>query len=102
MIFSYYLKSTFFLLANGCFIKKKINFEDQYMVHIAVLKKNRFNDYWEIRDQMVELRKKNRCEFPSMSKVLSQLSHFLPHLTRLSMREISEVRNSLHVKCKYE
>lgn len=42
---------------NGCFIKKKINFEDQYMVHIAVLKKNRFTDYWEIRDQMVELRK---------------------------------------------
>lgn len=58
MIFSYYLKSTFFLFANGCFIKKKkINFEDQYMVHIAVLKKNRFNDYWEIRDQIVELRK---------------------------------------------
>lgn len=32
-----------------------------------------------------------------MSKVLSQSYHFLPHLTNLSMRELSEVRNSLHV-----
>lgn len=46
-IHDFFLLSQIYLFSpcKWLFHKKKINFEDQYMVHIAVLKKNRFNDY---------------------------------------------------------